>query len=631
MARWPIAWRQRSSRQHRTRPAKRNRFRYIDARRRCHRLVRYSTLLRGSPLNGNRDQASGIGDQASGIRFPAGRTGDRQRGIPCWVWFVLATSPGWSEVTAEPPAIREAELRAHVRYLADDLLEGRGPGSRGDRQTQLYLSTQFQALGLQPAATNGGWLQPVPLVGVRTRQPEAVTFVHDDQTVTLNSLDEFVSSAGHPAQRLAFEEAELVFVGYGIEAPEYDWDDYKDVDLTGKVLLMMNNDPSSDPDLFEGRTRLYYGRWDYKYESAARQGALGAIIIHTTPSAGYPWQVVRTSWSGEEFELRGQTGPRMELKAWATEDAARRIAKLSGHDLDQLRESAEQRDFRPVPLGTTLSMDLRAEVREQDTANVLGLLEGSDPKLKEECVIFMAHHDHLGIGAERDETGDNIYNGAVDNATGTAALLAIARACAGLEERPKRSLLFAAVGAEEQGLLGSEHFAADPPLPAGYMAAVINMDGTNLLGRTRDVNVIGFGKSNLDELVAAVAKAQNRVVTPDHFPDRGYYYRSDQFSLAKIGVPGVYLHSGVNVIGKPPGWGKAQLNDWVQNIYHQPSDEYQADWNLSGAVEDTQLLLEVGLRVANQPSLPAWNPDDEFEDARRQALAARADDSEGKP
>lgn len=543
-------------------------------------------------------------------------------------WACCAQQPAGDQASERQVAaavIDEATLRGHIRFLADDRLEGRGPGSRGDELTQLYLATQFQTLGLKPAATDGKWTQPVPLVGVKTHAPPQVTFRSQQESLTLESVTDFMSTIGRPVDAARIEDAEVVFVGYGIEAPEYDWDDYKDVDLSGKILLMMNNDPSRDRDLFEGRRRLYYGRWDYKYESAARQGAAGAIIIHTTPSAGYPWQVVQTSWSGEEFELRGADGPRMELKAWATDSAAKDLVALSGLDLDQLRESAESRDFRPVPLGVRFSIALTADVRNIDTANVLGMLEGSDPKLKDEVVIYMAHHDHLGIGAQRDQRGDNIYNGAVDNATGTASLLAMAKAYASLRQAPKRSILFAAVGAEEQGLLGSLHFAADPPLAPGKMAAVINMDGANIIGRTHDVNVIGHGKSNLDAIVESVARAQKRIVTPDHFPDRGYYYRSDQFSLAKIGVPGVYLHSGVNVIGKPAGWGKEQLDRWVEEIYHQPSDEYRDDWDLSGAVEDTRLLFHVGRRVASQAEMPAWNEGDEFEAARKAALKAVAE------
>lgn len=536
--------------------------------------------------------------------------------------FLTTTSQTFGQTESGASLINEASIRGHVRFLADDLLEGRGPGSRGDELTQLYIATQFETLGLKPAAGDGKWLQPFPLVGVRTFAPPNVVFKKGANTVSLKSVEDFMSTIGKPAEKTRLENAELVFVGYGIEAPEYDWDDYKDFDLTGKVLVMMNNDPSSDPELFEGRRRLYYGRWDYKYEIAARKGAAGAIIIHTTPSAGYPWQVIQTSWSGEEFELLGNNGKRLELKGWGTEKGLREVVKMSGFDLDELREQAESRDFRPIPLGTTLSIELEGVARKQNTANVLGLLPGSDPELSDEVLIYMAHHDHLGMGAERDLRGDNIYNGAVDNATGVAALLTMAKAYSQMDPPPKRSILFAAVGAEEQGLLGSRFFAENPTLAPGKMAAVINMDGTNIIGRTHDVNVIGYGKSDLDAIVADVAKSQKRIVTPDHFPDRGYYYRSDQFSLAKIGVPGVYLHSGIEVVGKPAGWGKQQLDEWVEKIYHQPSDEYSADWDLSGALEDTRLLYEVGRRIANQAHMPAWTAGDEFEAARQRAIDA---------
>ena len=533
---------------------------------------------------------------------------------------LFITSQAFAQTESGASSINEASIRGHVRFLADDLLEGRGPGSRGDELTQLYIATQYETLGLQPAAGNEKWLQPFPLVGVRTIAPPNVVFKKGDNTVSLKSVEDFMSTIGRPAEKAKLKDAELVFVGYGIEAPEYDWDDYKDVDLTGKVLVMMNNDPASDPELFEGRRRLYYGRWDYKYEIAAKKGAAGAIIIHTTPSAGYPWQVIQTSWSGEEFELLGNESKRLELKGWGTEEGIREVVKMSGLELDELRKQAESRDFRPIPLGITLSIELEGVVRKKNTANVLGLLPGSDPELSDEVLIYMAHHDHLGMGAERDLRGDNIYNGAVDNATGVAALLTMAKAYGQMNPPPKRSILFAAVGAEEQGLLGSRFFAENPTLKPGKMAAVINMDGTNIIGRTHDVNVIGYGKSNLDSVVAAVAKSQKRIVTPDHFPDRGYYYRSDQFSLAKIGVPGVYLHSGIEVVGKPAGWGKQQLDEWVEKIYHQPSDEYSEDWNLSGALEDTRLLYEVGRRIANQADMPAWTAGDEFEAARKQAI-----------
>lgn len=548
--------------------------------------------------------------------------------VLCFVPLCLVPRSLWAQTSpaeeAAAKAIDEATLRSHIRFLADDLLEGRGPGSRGDLLAQKYIAAQFENLGLKPAAPGGGWFQPTPLVGVSTQCPSTIAFWKGDKSLELKFYDDYIATAGRPSEKLGFENAEVVFVGYGIVAPEFDWDDFKGADLRGKVLLMMNNDPADDPELFAGNRRLYYGRWDYKYASAAAQGAAGAIIIHTTASAGYPYQVVQTSWTGEEFELRTSDGPRLEMRSWVTEDAARRIASLSGHDLDKLRDDAQRRDFRPVPLGATLSIELTAKVRESDTANVIGLLEGSNPQLQKELVVYMAHHDHLGFATERDERGDNICNGAVDNASGVGALLAIAKAYASLDERPPRSILFAAVGAEEQGLLGSKYLAEHPPTAAGYLAAVLNIDGINTLGRTRDVNVIGLGKSDLDEHVARFAALQGRVVTPDQFPDRGYYYRSDQFSLAKIGVPGVYLQSGVDVIGKPEGWGREQREEWVEKVYHQPSDEYRDDWDLSGAVEDIRLLFHAGLAVARQPEMPRWTPNDEFEAARKQALEQRA-------
>lgn len=519
--------------------------------------------------------------------------------------------------------INDAALRGHIRFLSDDLLEGRGPGSRGDALTQAYLSTQFQGLGLQPAGPSGSWLQPFPLVGVQTECPPTIDF-RGDKTVTLKYYDEYIATSGRPQQQVSVKNAPLIFVGYGIQAPEYDWDDFKDVDVRGKILVMMNNDPADDPELFEGKRRLYYGRWDYKYAMAAKMGAAGALIIHTEASAGYPFQVVQTSWSGEEFELQDEGQARVDVRGWVTEQAARKLIDSVGMDLDELRAQAEKRSFRPVPLPTELSIDLTCDVRKQETANVLARLEGSDPELRSEHVIFMAHHDHIGIAARRSEDGDNIYNGAIDNASGTAGLLMVARAFASLPKAPKRSILFAAVGAEEQGLLGSKYFAANPTIPAGKMAAVINIDGVNWIGRTHDVNMIGMGKSTLDQVLIAVAKGQGRVVTPDHFPDRGYYYRSDQFSLAKIGVPGVYLHTGTNVVGKPAGWGQEQLDSWVKKDYHQPSDEYREDWDLAGAVEDIQLLYKVGLQVAEADTMPSWNAGDEFEAARKAAIAESA-------
>jgi Zn-dependent M28 family amino/carboxypeptidase len=412
----------------------------------------------------------------------------------------------------------------------------------------------------------------------------------------------------------------VVFVGYGIQAPEYGWDDYKGADLKGKVLLMLNNDPESDPKLFEGKRRLYYGRWTYKYESAARQGAVGAILIHTEHSAGYPFQVVQSSWSGEQFELPAEGEPTVQIKGWLTLDASRRLAALAGKDLDQLLAAAEKKTFRPVPLGVRTSIDFTNALGRVRSANVLGLLEGSDPQLKNEVIVYSAHHDHLGVG-KPDATGDAIYNGAVDNASGVAQILGIARAFAALPAPPRRSILFAAVAAEEQGLLGSKYYALHPTFPAGRIAANINYDAGNIFGRTKDITYIGMGKSSLDGVVVAAAAMQGRRVVGDQFPDKGSFYRSDQFNFAKVGIPALYLDGGTEFVGQDPEFGRRKAEEYTARDYHQPSDQWTTDWNFDGLVEDAIVGFYAGLSIATSDAMPTWNPGDEFEAARKKALA----------
>jgi Zn-dependent M28 family amino/carboxypeptidase len=523
---------------------------------------------------------------------------------------------------AAAAAIRPELLRAHTRFLASDLLEGRGPATRGDRLAQEYIAAQLEALGLEPGAPGGAWYQPFDVVGVDTQAPESAKFSKDGRVETLKRLEDFVAVSGVQAPAAALRNAEVVFVGYGIVAPEYEWDDYKGADLKGKVLMMMNNDPADDPKLFAGKTRLWYGRWDYKFESAAKSGAAGAIIIHTEPSAGYKWQVIQSSWSGEQFELPDEGGPRLQVRAWATEEASRRIARLGGQELDALRAAAQKRDFRPVPLGVTLSLELAARVQRKQTGNVIGRLPGRDPVLAKQAVVYTSHHDHLGIRSGARPGEDSIYNGALDNASGIAALLGIAKAMSALPQAPRRSVLFAAVAAEEQGLLGSKYLAAHLPLPAGRLAANINIDGINIWGRTRDLTMVGLGKSNVDDYVRALAAMQGgREVVPDQFPDKGFFYRSDQFSFAKIGVPAAYFDAGTEVIGKPKDWGRQQQQAFEDAHYHQPSDQLGDDWDFSGAVEDAQLCFYLGLKIANAERVPSWKPGDEFEAARKKALA----------
>jgi Zn-dependent M28 family amino/carboxypeptidase len=517
--------------------------------------------------------------------------------------------------------ITRAALEAPIRFLADNLLEGRGPSSRGDQLARLYLSTELESMGFEPGAAGGQWQQPFDIVGIKAQMPDTWKLKGRGAPLQLKWSDDYIAVSGQQAAQVSVADAELVFVGYGIQAPEYKWDDFKGMNLKGKVLVMLNNDPDWDPKLFAGKRRLYYGRWVYKYESAARQGAAGAIIIHTTPSAGYPWQVIQSSWGGEQFEVPAENEPRVQIKAWWTEAAARKVIAAGGHDLDKLIAAARSRSFKPVPLGVHTSIDFTNKVSSSKTANVAGLLRGSDPKLASQVVVFSAHHDHFGIG-EPDSTGDRIYHGAVDNASGCAAILTIARSLVSLPQRPRRSVLILFVAGEEQGLLGSTYFAHHPTFAAGKMAANINYDAGNIFGRTRDVTLVSSGKSSIDAVAEVVTKRQGRTVQPDQFPDRGYYYRSDQFAFAKIGVPALFFENGTDFLGRPAGWGKQTLEDWELKKYHQPGDRLDDTWNFDGMIEDVQLGLFAGWILSQADTMPTWNPGDEFEAARKQALAA---------
>lgn len=539
--------------------------------------------------------------------------------VPAALAAVAAAQTPGVPATVEQAAhghITRAALEAPIRFLASDLLEGRGPGTRGDQLARLYLQTQLEGMGYVPAF-GGSWQQPFDVVGIRSLLPASWSFQTRTERVDLASSRDYIATSGVQTESVALEDAELVFVGYGIQAPEFHWDDYKGAHLAGKVLVMMN----FNPQLFAGKRRLYYGRWDYKYASAARQKAVGAIIIHTTPSAGYPWQVVQSSWGGEQFQLPGGSEARVPLEAWATEEATRRLFKASGFDLDKLLASARSRNFRPVPLGIRTSLTFTNKLSRVQSANVGGLLQGSDPKLAAEVVVLTAHHDHFGIG-EPDASGDRIYHGAVDNASGCAQVLAIARAFASLAPRPRRSLLALFVAGEERGLLGSGYYAQHPTFPPGRIAADINIDGGNVFGRTRDATLISMGKSSLDEIAATVAKAQGRVVNPDQFPDRGYYYRSDQFSFAKVGVPALFFDYGIDFVGRPEGWGRKQKEEWELKQYHQPSDKLDGTWNFDGMIQDAQLDMLSTWLIAQADAMPAWKPGDEFEAARNRALAA---------
>lgn len=543
-------------------------------------------------------------------------------------WLVLAAlalscsppddTPLSSPAETAQGVITADVLAAPVAFLSDDLLEGRGPATRGDELARGYIEASLRWLGLEPGAADGQWQQPFEIVGLESDVPETWRFSGAGE-VSLAWWDEFIAWSGVQQSGAVLDEAALVFVGYAMQAPEYSWDDFKDADLRGKVLVMLNNDPDWDPELFEGSRRLYYGRWDYKYESAARQGAVGAILIHTRPSAGYPWQVVQSSWTGEQFELPAEGEPRLQVAAWITEPAARRLVAAAGQDLDRLVESAKSPEFRPVELGLRTSLEIDCSLSRVQTANVLGHLKGRDPRLAREAVVYTAHHDHIGVG-EPDSEGDRIYNGALDNAAGVAQMLAVARAFAALPRPPRRSILFLAVAAEEQGLLGSEYYATHPTVHPGRIAANINIDGGNIWGRTEDLPLIGHGKSSLDAVAAEAAGRQGRELVPEAFPDRGFFYRSDQFNFAKIGVPALYADCGNRFVGRPGEWGREQIELWEGRHYHQPSDEIDESWDFSGMVEDARWAFAAGWAVAEADELPAWNPGDEFEEERRRAL-----------
>jgi Zn-dependent M28 family amino/carboxypeptidase len=529
--------------------------------------------------------------------------------------------PVTHEMHRAAEAVTGELLREHVRELASDRYEGRGPMTPGGELAMQYLERQLRALGFAPGASDGSYRQPFPLLGLSAEPPATWTFARGNESVTLRGTDQYIVGCGDQAEHTDVGAREVVFVGYGMQAPEYGWDDYKGRDLRGKVLLMLNNDPDWDDALFAGKTRLYYGRWTYKYESAARQGAVGAIVIHTTPSAGYPFTVVQTSWSGEQFELARGDEPRLAFRSWITEAAAQELLKLAGRSLDDLVATARSRDFSPVPLGVTTSISFSTTLRRGESANVVGKLEGSDPALRDEVVVYTAHHDHLGIG-KADAEGDRIYNGALDNAAGVAQVLAIARALQALPTPPRRSSLITFVGAEEQGLLGSLYYARHPTYEPGAIAANVNYDFGNMWGRTRDISFVGMEKSTLGALVSAIARVQGRVVKPDVMPDRGYFYRSDNFSFARIGVPSASFSEGMEVVDRPEGWGRQQVERYEAARYHQPSDEYDDSWNFDGMVDDARLGFWVGVSVANADEMPRWTAGDEFEATRHAARAA---------
>ena len=518
-----------------------------------------------------------------------------------------------------PSQISESALRAHIKFLSNDRLEGRGTGAKGGELAALYVAEQFEAMGLKGAGAKGSFWQPVSLVGVKA-DPKTELHVNGPTEAANFKFADFVAFTGAQTERVSVD-APMVFVGYGIDAPEQKWNDYKGPaeDYRGKILVMLVNDPpatSQEPDLFGGRRLTYYGRWTYKYEEAARRGAVGAILLHTSESAGYPWSVVRTSNGSWRFDIArtsGDRNPYLQIRSWMTDDAAHRMMQLAGLNLDDLRKQAASRDFKPIKLNLTALMDLKSELKRVEAPNVVAILPGRDPKLRDEYVVYSAHWDHFGIGAP-DKSGDTIYNGALDNATGVASVLEIARVLSNLPaaEKPRRSILFLITTGEEQGLIGSEWYSLHPLVPLNKTAADINLDSMNILGPTRDFVPLGAERSSLKLVVDQIARERGLTIAPDPRPEQGSFYRSDHFPFAKVGVPSISLKEGDDYLGHPKGWGEKKFKEYNEAHYHQPSDEYRDDWNFAGMIQEADFAMAIGRRVADLPTLPKFNPNDEF-------------------
>jgi Zn-dependent M28 family amino/carboxypeptidase len=543
-----------------------------------------------------------------------------------WCAAALAArlSPAQSNQPAAPLAISGERMLSDIRTLSSDEFEGRGPGTRGEELTIAYVQKQFRDAGLDPGNPDGTYLQSVPLVGIRPDPNMELVFSGHGASLHEKYRDDFIATTTRLSETVRLD-AELVFVGYGVQAPEYSWDDFKGVDAKGKILVVLINDPpvkkgaDLDPDVFGGQAMTYYGRWTYKYEKAAQMGAAGCLIVHETIPAGYPWEVVRNSWSGEQFSLEASGADSQELavRGWITHEVAASLFRSAGYDFEALKAQAVSRDFRPVSLGMRAAVEIHDTVRRIHSHNVIARLTGGDPALKNQYVIYTAHWDHFGIGPEIN--GQNIYHGALDNGSGSATLMELGRAFGARSPRPKRTILFLSVTAEEQGLLGSEYYAEHPLYPLASTAAEINMDGMNVLGKTRDITVIGLGQSSLDAVAEAAARAQGRIVRPDPEPEKGFYYRSDHFSFAKVGVPALDLDSGIDYIGKRAGWGMKMRDDYTANDYHKPTDVIKPYWKMDGDVEDTELYMDIGERVANSAEMPQWGAKSEFKAIRDQS------------
>ncbi len=569
------------------------------------------------PLNRTTVAALGAGALALAAAACA-QTGDAAQSLRDRVAGPVGPAP---DTTAN---ITAADLGARIAIVSDDRFEGRAPSSDGGMLASQWIAEEMARIGLEPAGDDGTYFQAVPLVESSLDvENSSLTLSSNGEALDLENGADYVYWTKRTEGEVSFEDSELVFVGYGIVAPEYGWNDYEGVDVRGRTVVMLVNDPgfeSGDPDLFNGHAMTYYGRWTYKFEEAARQGATGAIIIHEDAPASYPWQVVQFSWSGAQFDLEREDGgaSRTAMEGWVTRAVGRRLFEEAGLDFGEMRRAAREPGFRPVVMeGLTASGVLQTNVSHLESRNVLGVLPGAERP--DEHVLYTAHWDHLGM-RDVPEGEDAIFNGAVDNATGVSTILEIAEAFAG-GERPERSVLFAAVTAEESGLLGSAYFAAHPTVPLNTIVAGMNIDGQLPVGRTRDVVVIGYGASELEDILEEEAAAQDRVIRPDPEPEAGYFYRSDHVELAKVGVPMLYADGGQDHRELGVEYGERVAAEYRANAYHKPADEYSEDWDLSGMEEDATLLFNIGMRIADTDIWPNWYETNEFRAIRDASMA----------
>ncbi len=524
---------------------------------------------------------------------------------------------------ASPTGVSASRLLEATRILASDEFEGRAPGTAGEERTIAYLVNEFQKLGLEPGNPDGTFVQRVPMMGI-TSQARG-SYAVGNQRGEFVTPSTCVLWSRRFVSEVQVQDSQVVFVGYGVVAPEYGWDDFKGVDVKGKTIVMLVGDPQVpdpldpeqlDPRTFKGREMTYYGRWTYKYEIAAQKGAAAALIVHENEAAAYPFTVVINSNTGEKIELQSPTGNSelVAVEGWITKDQTQKLLGAAGYDYDALKKAACRPTFQPVPLGGKASFSVKNTLRELTSRNGIAKISGSDRKLRDEYVIYSAHWDHLG--KDPSLTGDPVYHGALDNATGVAGLFEIAREFKKARKAPKRSLIFLAPTAEEKGLLGARYFTTHPLYPLARTVAVLNMDGLNPYGRTRDLTIVGHGNSTLEDLLQAAAAKQGRVTLPDPKPETGGYFRADHFEFAKCGIPSLYFHNGLDFLGQPKGYGEKKRDEYVQNDYHKVTDVVRPDWTLEGAVEDLDLMIAVGRTVANNREWPAWKPGSEFRAAR---------------